>query len=249
MSKALIGHTGFVGSNLLKQQDFTDCFNSSNIEEIDGTRFNQIICAGVSAVKWMANREPVKDRENIQGLISHLKRVKTDKLILISTVDVYPVPIDVDENTMINIDECAPYGKHRLELEHFIKNEFDALIVRLPGLFGAGLKKNIIYDFINNNDVEKINPNSSFQFYSLEHLTKDIELALKNNLQLLNISSEPLSVQEVAQVCLGHKLPESNVQGIKYDYKSAYASMYGGKNGYLYNKAQVLSDLKAYAGH
>ena len=116
MSKAIIGYTGFVGANLVKQQSFDDFFNSSNIDQIAGKRYDQIICAGVSAVKWLANREPVKDRENIQSLITHLKQVKTDKLILISTVDVYPVPIDVDENTVINSEDCEPYGKHRLEL-------------------------------------------------------------------------------------------------------------------------------------
>lgn len=248
MSKAIIGYTGFVGANLVKQQSFDDFFNSSNIDQIAGKRYDQIICAGVSAVKWLANREPVKDRENIQSLITHLKQVKTDKLILISTVDVYPVPIDVDENTVINSEDCEPYGKHRLELERVIKNEFDTVIVRLPGLFGSGLKKNIIYDFLNNNDVEKINPNGSFQFYSLEHLTKDINIALSNNLQLLNISSEPISVQEVAKVCLGHELAGSDSKGIKYDYKSVHAPMYGGDNGYLYSKQQIISDLKIYVG-
>lgn len=248
MSKAIIGYTGFVGANLVKQQSFDDFFNSSNIDKIAGKRYEQIICAGVSAVKWLANREPVKDRENIQSLITHLKQVKTDKLILISTVDVYPVPIDVDENTVINSEDCEPYGKHRLELERVIKNEFNTVIVRLPGLFGSGLKKNIIYDFLNNNDVEKINPNGSFQFYSLEHLTKDINIALSNNLQLLNISSEPISVQEVAKVCLGYELAESDSKGIKYDYKSVHAPMYGGDNGYLYSKQQIISDLKIYVG-
>lgn len=246
MSKALIGYTGFVGSNLLKQQDFNDCYNSSNIDQIAGKHYDQVICAGVSAVKWMANREPAADRENIQSLIGNLKQVKTNKFILISTVDVYPVPIDVDENTTINIQDCKPYGKHRLELEDFVKDNFDAVIIRLPGLFGTGLKKNIIYDFINNNQIDKINPNGCFQFYSLEHLTQDIQTALQNNLQVLNISCEPTSVQEVAQICLGEQLPESNSTGIKYDYKSIYASLYRGKNGYLYSKEQVLSDLKAY---
>ena len=54
MSRALIGHTGFVGSNLLNQQSFDDCFNSKNINEIEHKSFEQVICAGVSAVKCSA---------------------------------------------------------------------------------------------------------------------------------------------------------------------------------------------------
>ena len=248
MTKALIGHTGFVGGNLLKQQTFENCYNSSNIEQIQNKNFTQVVCAGVSAQKWIANREPVQDRENIQGLIRYLKTLKTEKFILISTVDVYPSPINVDENSVINMEDCHPYGKHRLELEQFISDNFDSTIIRLPGLFGSGLKKNIIFDFLNNNNIEQINPKGVFQFYYLNHLSKDIETALSNNLKLVNISSEPTSVQEIAQICLGHELPPPDAPGITYDYKSSYANLFGGKNGYLYNKEQVLSDLKAYIG-
>ena len=247
MTQALIGYTGFVGGNLVRQKTFDDCYNSSNISEIDNKNYEQVICAGVSAVKWLANREPVQDRENIQSLIARLKTFKSDKFILISTVDVYPNPIDVDENTEIKFAECQPYGMHRLELEEFITNEFDSLIIRLPGLFGTGLKKNIIYDFLNNNDIDKINPKGVFQFYSLDHLSKDIEIALKNNLKVLNISTEQTSVQEVAKTCMGHELSHAmDAPGITYNYKSAYAHLYGGNNGYLYSKEQVLSDLRGY---
>jgi len=247
MTQALIGYTGFVGGNLLSQQTFDDCYNSSNIEQIKDKSYDRIICAGVPAQKWIANREPIQDRENIQGLIQHLKTVKTEKFILISTVDVYPSPIDVDENSEIQLKDCHPYGKHRLELEQFISDNFDSIIIRLPALFGSGLKKNIIFDFLNNNNIEQINPKGVFQFYCLDHLSKDIETALKNNLKLINISSEPTSVTEIAQLCLGHQfINEVDAAGIKYDYKSCYAEYFGGNHGYLYSKDQVLSDLKSY---
>jgi len=247
MTKALIGHTGFVGSNLLNQQGFDDLYNSSNIDQITNKHFNQVVCAGVSAQKWVANQEPVKDRKNIQNLIQHLKSIKAKKFILISTVDVYPNPIDVDENTIINIKDCHAYGKHRLELEQFVSNEFDSTIIRLPALFGMGLKKNIIFDFLNNNNIDQINPKGIFQFYCLDHLSDDIEIALKNKLNVLNINSEPTSVQEIAQICLGHEF-ENKIDslGIRYDYKSNYANLFGEHLDYLYTKEQVLSDLKSY---
>ncbi len=247
MSRALIGHTGFVGGNLLSQQSFTDCFNTTNIETIRGNHFESVVCAGVSAAKWIANREPDKDAENIEGLKQQLKTITADKFILISTVDVYPQPIDVDEHSSIVIDECQPYGKHRLELEKFIATEFDALIVRLPGLFGKGLKKNIIYDFLNNNNIEKINPENVFQFYDLKHLTKDIQFSLDQDINLLNIATEPTSVSEVAKICLGHEF-NNKIDGapVRYDFKSSHAKVFGGNEGYLYSKEQVLADLKQF---
>lgn len=249
MTQALIGYTGFVGSNLLNQQTFDDCYNSSNIGQIDNKGYSRVYCAGVPAAKWIANKDPTQDRENIQCLIAHLKTIIVEKFILISTVDVYPSPINVDESSAIKLDMCQPYGKHRFELENFIRNEFDSIIIRLPGLFGTGLRKNIIYDFLNNNNIEKINPKGMFQFYSLDHLSKDIEKGLQNNLNLLNISSEPTSVQEVAKICLGSELQNDiDAVGVKYDYKSCHAEIFGGNNGYLYNKEQVLSDLTEYVG-
>ena len=247
MKKAIIGHSGFVGSNLLQQQHFDCCFNSKNISEIDHQQFDFLICSGVSAVKWWANQNPEQDRIGIQNLIKHLKTIKVKEFILISTIDVYPNPVDVDESTIIDINQCHPYGKHRLELEQWARETFDATVIRLPGLFGAGLKKNIIYDFLNDNNVEQINPNGAFQFYYLDHLSDDIAKAINQGIKLLNISTEAITVQEVAKVCLGHELDQSSEsKGALYDYKSQYAELLGGANGYLYDRNAVIADLKKY---
>jgi nucleoside-diphosphate-sugar epimerase len=250
MASALIGYTGFVGSNLLSQLPFDDCYNSKNIDTINGKHYELVVCAGVPAAKWIANRDPIKDRENIDRLSQQLASMKADKFILISTVDVYPVPVDVDEGSPIDTKACEPYGKHRLQLEHYVANQFDTFIVRLPGLFGPGLKKNVIYDFLHNNNVNQINPNGVFQFYSLEHLAHDINVGRQNGLKLLNITSEPTSVAEVARICLGHEFANDiNKPAARYDYRSRYAHLFGGHDGYLYSKEQVLSDLKKFVDH
>jgi nucleoside-diphosphate-sugar epimerase len=247
MAKALIGFTGFVGGNLDRQQSFDDRYNSKNIQTIDGKQYDLLVCAGVPAVKWLANKEPEQDRKVLAGLRDHLSRVSADKVVLISTVDVYPYPVDVDEFSPIDIDSSQPYGKHRLEFEQFVSEQFDSLIVRLPGLFGHGLKKNVIYDFLHDNEVFKINLAGVFQFYYLEHLTRDIEIAINNGLKLINFATEPTSVAEVARICLGHEFEnEVDAPAAVYNYRSRYAELYGGKNGYLYDKQQVLNDLKAY---
>ena len=73
MATALIGNTGFVGSNLLRTKNFTHLFNSTNIHQIVNADFSEVICAGVSAAKWQANLYPEKDIENINKLIEFLK--------------------------------------------------------------------------------------------------------------------------------------------------------------------------------
>jgi hypothetical protein len=247
VSKALIGYTGFVGGNLDHQQSYDDRFNSRNIENIDGRHFDLLVCAGVPAEKWLANKDPQRDREILGRLRKHLGATTADKVVLISTIDVYPNPISVDENSYIDIDSCQPYGKHRLELERYLADHFDTLIIRLPGLFGRGLKKNIIYDFLHDNETYKINPRGLFQFYYLDHLTQDIEVAMRHNLKVLNIATEPVGTAEVALICLGHEFEnEIATPAPNYDFRSLYAGLFGGSNGYLYNRQQVIDDLAAY---
>src|SRR5713101_4387612 len=102
MPDALIGFTGFVGGNLLRQTHFDDLYNSRNIESIAGKKYKTLVCSGAPADKWKANQNPSADFDNIQRLQERLSRVSADEVILISTVDVYPNPVSVDEGSQID---------------------------------------------------------------------------------------------------------------------------------------------------
>ena len=147
--RILVGHTGFVGSNLLENADFDICFNSKNISDSFGLNPELLVYSGVKAEKFLANKDQQKDFEVIEEAIKNIKKINPKQIVLISTVDVYPNPIAVDENTEIDIDIVQPYGKNRLFLENWVASNFESyLIVRLPGLFGKNIKKNFIFDLI-----------------------------------------------------------------------------------------------------
>ena len=147
--KILVGHTGFVGSNLLENTSFDLCFNSKNIKDSFGLNPDLLIYSGVKAEKFLANKEPEKDFEIIEEAIENIKKINPKQIVLISTIDVYPNPVEIDENTEIDLNSVQPYGKNRLYLENFVASNFeDHLIVRLPGLFGKNIKKNYIFDLI-----------------------------------------------------------------------------------------------------
>lgn len=149
MKSCLIGYTGFVGGNLDSQYKFDYKYNSKNINDIIGKEFDLVVCAGVRAQKWLANTYPNQDINEIKNLTEKIKTIKTKKFVLISTIDVYKNPIDVNENKGIDLENLHPYGKNRIDLENWIIENFEeSLIVRLPALFGQGLKKNFIYDLI-----------------------------------------------------------------------------------------------------
>lgn len=62
------------------------------------------------------------------------------KLVLISTIDLFKVPKNVDENSLIDTKDLPAYGYNRYQLELWVRENFpDALITRLPGLFGKNL--------------------------------------------------------------------------------------------------------------
>src|SRR5260363_318997 len=88
MTNALIGFTGFVGSTLLQQARFEALYRSTNIGEIENKAFDIVVCAGAQAQKWIANREPEGDLQNIHRLMARLRTVRCRKFILISTADV-----------------------------------------------------------------------------------------------------------------------------------------------------------------
>lgn len=148
MIKGLIGYTGFVGSNL-SLEDYTCMYNSNNIYEIIGKSFDLLTCSGIRAEKFLANMYPEQDLDAINNLIKMLKQIKCKKFVLISTIDIYKNPVDVNEDTIVNTEGLHAYGANRYYMEQFVEDYFeDYLIVRLPALFGKGLKKNFIYDLI-----------------------------------------------------------------------------------------------------
>lgn len=244
MKNALIGHTGFVGGNLLRQQSFSHLYNSKNIAEIAGESFDLVVCCGAPAAMWVANQNPDNDWKVLQSLMEPLKSVAAKEFVLVSTIAVYPKPIGVDEDSLIDPEIATPYGRHRYALECFVREHFDGTVIRLPGLFGPGIKKNIIFDFLNNNNVAQINSKATYQFYDLGNLTRDIQRAQDNGISVLNISSVPTSVAEVATRCFGREFSnEPAGTPALFDYRSKHAGLWSGEDGYLYSKEQVFEAL------
>ena len=146
----LVGHTGFVGNNLYRYGSFELGVNSGSVREAYGTNPDLCVYAGLRAEKYLANQQPEKDWQMIEQAKENIRMIKPQKLVLISTIDVFKSPLAVYEDSAIDMDGLQPYGYNRRVLENWVRENYpEALIVRLPGLFGEGIKKNFIYDIIN----------------------------------------------------------------------------------------------------
>ena len=239
---ALVGSTGFVGGNLHHQNRFDFLYNSKNVGEIEGREFDLLVLSATQAQRWWANLHPQEDRQGIERLLAALNDVKSQQVVLISTIDVLPLVPGADEDFDAHSQNTHPYGSNRLYLEDEITKRFsNVCIVRLPSLFGRGLKKNVIYDLLNLNQVEKINPASSFQYYDLSSLWQDISLALRESLCKIHLFPEPVTSLEIID-CF---FPDVEVGGNRgtashYAFQTKYAKLFGGSGGYLYSREDVI---------
>lgn len=244
MAIALIGDTGFVGRNLLRQLVVNASYNSRTIDAIVGQRFDLLIIAAAPGVKWRANQDPQTDAASIARLTSALEQATARRVVLISTVDVYPCPVGVTESSPIAHTDVCAYGRHRLALETFVASRFDAVVLRLPGLFGQGLKKNVVFDLLTHHQCDRLNPESTFQWYPLDRLWIDTRLALANNLRLVNLVTEPVRTADMAQEVFGIQLRHAGPSApARYDVRSEHAGRLGGRGGYLADRSEVLRRL------
>lgn len=246
---AIVGHTGFVGSNLCNQTVFESFFNSKNIQDIEGKAFDTLVFSGAPANKWIANKEPEQDWQNLQQIMARLKTVQARQLVLISTVDVIP-PSDTpqDETVDATAGKNHAYGAHRLALEQFMRVQFaNTLVVRLPGLFGPGLKKNVVYDLMHNNMLAAINPASSFQYYDITRLWADVTLALEHQLDLVHLFTQPVTTRDILQRYFPDKsVGQTPAPEAHYDHHTRHAALYGGRGGWIASANTVLDRLGVY---
>jgi hypothetical protein len=300
---ALVGYTGFVGSNIYDAagNEINAVYNSKNIEKAYGTNPDLLIYAGLRAEKYLANNAPDKDMELIIQAEDNITKINPKKLVLISTIDVFKNPKNVDETSEIETEGLNAYGYNRYQLELWVREHYPtALIIRLPGLFGKNIKKNFIYDFINvipfmlteskfdelvrkdaslkdyydrqDNGFYKVNvlenekellkdkfrklgfsalnftdSRSRYQFYNLSHLWNDIKTALDANINLLHLATEPVSAGEVYEYLTGERFV-NELAGVPadYDYRTVYAYLIGGKEGYIKGKKDILEQIKSY---
>ncbi len=244
---ALIGYTGFVGGNLSAQRPFDALYNSSNIDDIAGRAFDLIVCAGAPAEKWKANADPERDLANIERLAAAVTRASARRFVLLSTVDVFGSPIDVDEQSPVSTGGLHAYGRNRRLLEERIASSFETTIVRLPGLYGPGLKKNVIYDFLHDNDVRKIDSRGVFQFYDTTRLWNDLEIAVGNGLPLVHLPTEPVSVAEVVRAAFGIEFDNRVAPTpARYDMRTLHSALFGGEGPYIEDSARVLDGIAAF---
>jgi hypothetical protein len=246
---ALVGYSGLVGSYIRDMFPKAKMFNSSNIHEIRGRSFDLLILSTLPAEKWKANRFPNEDAQVVRAISEHLSSVASNQTLLISTIDVFNKPFGVFEDDVPQESELSGYGMNRLIFERFVNAKFgNVWTVRLSGLVGRNLKKNVIYDLRNGKSVEEVPINSQFQLYPLERLNSDLEKILANGPGLLHLVAEPLTLESISQE-LGFMpsifgAPSTNAP--KYEVLSSKTSIWGITSNFQVSKVESMEAIRKY---
>lgn len=243
----LIGNSGLVGKNLLKHQQFDATFNSSSINNLPSVfvEGGDVILSCLPATKWQINQNKLKDLQNIHSIINTLTHCAFNNIVLISTIDVYlDSPLGVDESHDPTINTLH-YGSHRLLFEKMVRDllNYKSLhVFRLPALFGDHLKKNVLFDLLYNNNVDKINLNTYYQWYDLGRLHDDIKHFTTNHSSgIFNLFTQPVYTADVVDAFF----PAADVgyEGnlVQYDWKTQHFA-----SGYILDASQVMQDIEKF---
>lgn len=136
-----------MGGNLMAKHNFTAVCHSSDVAAQYGTRPSLCVYAGVPAAMFLANADPEADLAVMAAARQNLQKIAPQEVVLISSIAVYADSRGKDEDDEPDTENLSAYGRNRLQLEQWVREDFpDALIVRLPALYGRGLKKNFLYD-------------------------------------------------------------------------------------------------------
>ena len=90
---------------------------------------------------------------------------------------------------------------------------------------------------------------SIYQFYNLERLWTDIQIALNNNIILWHPATESVSVGELYKYLTGEEfVNELSDIPTDYDYRTLYARQFNGTDEYICSKNEVMKEIKGVCG-
>ncbi len=211
--RALIGR-GFLGSTLDLPGRWTDRYHSKNIHEMSG-EYDLIVIAAPGAEKWKANQVPALDIEAVWEITRAMQRSHSQRVVLLSSIDA---------------GRDHPYGRHRQQLEDRMPE--DAAILRLPALYGDGLRKNALFDLLQGKWIA----NQVYHWYPTSWLWGDVLNAQPG--KLWTRYSAPLSMWAIAEA-----LGKTDLVKWPYDPQKDYNE----EGPYTMSSVEVLEDIVRWA--
>jgi len=182
-----LGRNGFIGSTVF------DILSKKYSMKETGHCDVLVNCAGF-AITYIAQKNPELMRHVEDVTFERISKHSFDRLIHISSIYVEANP---DEN----------YAVIKKEVEDRLFDTFDdVLVLRLGSVLGKGLKKNAVYDLVNERPLW-VSADSVYNYISTEDVANIIIKLIEHPRQgILRVgSSESISISDIAKLL--HKDP------------------------------------------
>ncbi len=173
----VVGGGGFIGSAYIRLFDQLgiECasINRANYAEHVGRSCDVLINANGNSRKYLAERDPKAEFDaTVRPVVYTLEDFRAGTYVFLSTGDVYvgqELPQITREELVLDPRLMSRYGLHKFMAESFVRALHpDWLIIRMGGFVGPGLRKNAIFDMLNDKPLW-LDLNSELQFISTDH--------------------------------------------------------------------------------
>ena len=203
----LFGSNGFVANGFKsffkKKKIKFYSINKSNYSKYKNTYCDVFFNLNGSSSKLLANKDFLKSfRKNVTSTIKTFNDFKIEKYVYISSCSVYSnlqKKNKTKESSIIDINFLDNYGFLKAICEQIVKRKSkNFLIIRPSGFVGHGLKKNVIFDFLNKKNLYD-NKNSTFNFIDTKHFAEIVfKLSQRKNNEIYNVAAkENIKVSEI----------------------------------------------------
>jgi len=211
MRVILIGANGFVGSafsRLLSSISYVELVKVTreNYDSVLNTKGDLVIDASCNSRKFFAEEQPVSEfNTSVHHRLKTLFDFHSPFHLHISSVDVYSGIESVEtscENSFIDLSRISHYGMHKFMAEQLVQHYAKKwMILRFAGMVGPGLRKNPVFDILNNQPL-RIHPKSQYQFMHTDDMAKmSWDLIQSDECGIYNIAGSGLiSPQEIADM-------------------------------------------------
>lgn len=86
-----------------------------------------------------------------------------------------------------------------------------------------------------------------FQYYNLKYLYENIQTAIENNVRVLNIATQPITISHLHKVLTGEDFVNEVTKNVPYyDFRTKHSGLFGRNDGYIQSADFVYSDIKQF---
>ncbi|HRH41382.1 MAG TPA: NAD-dependent epimerase/dehydratase family protein [Pyrinomonadaceae bacterium] len=216
----VIGSTGFVGSAFVRYLKNAGVelreVTRQNYDELKGIESDVVIESACNSKKFLAEKNLLQDFElSVTHRLRTLQDFPANFHLHISSVDVYSdltQTATTKEDIEIDLKTSSHYGFNKLLAEQLVEHHAkNWLILRLAGMIGEGLRKNPIFDILNDGQIF-IHPDSQYQFMPTDEVARIAWSLVEKNVtgEIFNLCGDGLiSPREIAKIA-GKELLQSD---------------------------------------